>query len=63
MRIIAASEARAHLAEVMNLVVADREPAVLTRNGGREPVVIVSLDDYQAMMAALAPTAAPPFSG
>ena len=53
MRIIGASEARSRLAEVMDRVCDDREPAVLTRSGGREPLVILALEDYEAMVEAV----------
>ena len=42
------SQSRAHYAEVLDSVVDDREEIVITR-AGKEPVVIVSLDDYQSM--------------
>lgn len=42
------SESRARYAEVLNAVVDDREEVVITRSG-REPVVIVSLEDYQSL--------------
>ena len=53
MRIIGASEARSRLAEVMDRVCDGREPAVLTRSGGREPMVILTLEDYEAMVEAV----------
>ncbi|WP_245563482.1 type II toxin-antitoxin system Phd/YefM family antitoxin [Longispora albida] len=42
------SESRKNYAETLNSVVEDREEVVITR-AGHEPVVIVSLDDYQAL--------------
>jgi antitoxin YefM len=42
------SQSRAHYAEVLDSVVDDREEIVITR-AGKEPVVIVSLDDYESM--------------
>ncbi|MGH3771147.1 MAG: type II toxin-antitoxin system Phd/YefM family antitoxin [Pseudonocardiaceae bacterium] len=42
------SESRARYAETLNSVVDDREEVVITR-AGHEPVVIVSLDDYQSL--------------
>lgn len=42
------TESRARYAEVLDSVVADREEVVITR-AGHEPVVIVSLDDYEAL--------------
>ena len=48
MRTMSYSQSRAHYAEVLDSVVDDREEIVITR-AGKEPVVIVSLDDYQSM--------------
>jgi antitoxin YefM len=42
------SESRARYAETLNSVVEDREEVIITR-AGHEPVVIVSLEDYQAL--------------
>ncbi|HEY3633112.1 MAG TPA: type II toxin-antitoxin system prevent-host-death family antitoxin [Jatrophihabitantaceae bacterium] len=42
------SESRAKYAETLNSVVEDREEIVITR-AGHEPVVIVSLDDYESL--------------
>nr|WP_243407743.1 type II toxin-antitoxin system prevent-host-death family antitoxin [Frankia canadensis] len=42
------SESRARYAETLDRVVQDREEVVITR-AGHEPVVIVSLDDYQSL--------------
>jgi antitoxin YefM len=42
------SESRARYAEVLTSVVEDREEVIVTR-AGHEPVVIVSLDDYQSL--------------
>lgn len=42
------SESRARYAETLDAVVNDREEVVITR-AGHEPVVIVSLDDYQSL--------------
>ncbi len=42
------SESRARYAEVLNSVTDDREEVVITR-AGHEPVVIVSLEDYEAL--------------
>ncbi|MER5970604.1 type II toxin-antitoxin system prevent-host-death family antitoxin [Streptomyces sp. NPDC002055] len=42
------SESRAKYAEVLNSVTDDREEIVITR-AGREPVVIVSLEDYESL--------------
>ncbi len=51
MRTMSYSESRARYAETLDSVVNDREEVVITR-AGREPVVIVSLDDYQALKEA-----------
>ena len=48
MKTMSYSHSRAHYAEVLDSVVDDREEIVITR-AGKEPVVIVSLDDYQSM--------------
>jgi antitoxin YefM len=42
------SESLAKYAETLDAVVNDREEIVITR-AGREPVVMVSLDDYQSL--------------
>jgi antitoxin YefM len=42
------SESRANYAETLDRVVDDREEVVVTR-AGHEPVVIVSLDDYESL--------------
>jgi antitoxin YefM len=42
------SESRAKYAETLNSVVDNREEVVITR-AGHEPVVIVSLDDYESL--------------
>ncbi|MEU4115038.1 type II toxin-antitoxin system prevent-host-death family antitoxin [Kitasatospora sp. NPDC028055] len=48
MRTMTYSESRARYAEVLNAVTDDREEIVITR-AGHEPVVIVSLEDYQSL--------------
>lgn len=48
MKTMSYSESRARYAETLNSVVDDREEVVITR-AGHEPVVIVSLDDYQSL--------------
>ncbi len=48
MRTMTYSESRARYAEVLNSVTEDREEIIITR-AGHEPVVIVSLDDYQSL--------------
>lgn len=47
MKAMTYSESRAKYAETLNAVVDDREEVVVTR-AGRDPVVIVSLEDDQA---------------
>jgi antitoxin YefM len=42
------SESRANYAKTLDSVIDDREEVVITRSG-HEPVVIVSLDDYQSL--------------
>ena len=51
MRTMTYSESRAKYAETLNAVVDDREEVVITR-AGHEPVVIVSLEDYQSLKEA-----------
>lgn len=48
MRVMSYSESRAKYAETLDSVVNDREEVVITR-AGHEPVVMVSLDDYQSL--------------
>lgn len=48
MRTMTYSESRAHYAETLSAVVNDREEVVITR-AGHEPVVIVSLDEYESL--------------
>lgn len=48
MRTMSYSESRARYAEVLDLVVDDREEVVITRVG-HDPAVIVSLEEYQAL--------------
>lgn len=48
MRTMTYSESRANYAETLNSVVEDREEVIVTR-AGRDPVVIVALDDYQSL--------------
>lgn len=42
------TESRARYAEVLDSVVNDREAVVITRSG-HDPVVIVSLEDYESL--------------
>jgi antitoxin YefM len=48
MRTMTYSESRARYAETLSSVADDREEVIITR-AGHEPVVIVSLDDYQSL--------------
>ncbi|MDH6181548.1 antitoxin YefM [Microbacteriaceae bacterium SG_E_30_P1] len=48
MRSISYSESRARYAEVLSAVVDNREEIIITR-AGHEPVVMVSLDDYESL--------------
>ncbi|MBA3810991.1 MAG: type II toxin-antitoxin system prevent-host-death family antitoxin [Caulobacteraceae bacterium] len=48
MNVVNSSDTRANLKAVMDRVVQDRAPVVVTRRGG-ESVVIVSLADWTAM--------------
>lgn len=48
MRTMSYSESRARYAEVLDAVTDDREEIVITR-AGHEPVVIVSLEDYESL--------------
>ncbi|TFB48713.1 type II toxin-antitoxin system Phd/YefM family antitoxin [Cryobacterium tagatosivorans] len=48
MRTMTYSESRARYAETLSRVVDDREEVVITR-AGHEPVVIVSLDEYESL--------------
>ena len=48
MRTMSYTESRARYAEVLDGVINDREEVVITR-AGHDPVVIVSLDDYESL--------------
>jgi antitoxin YefM len=48
MKTMSYSESRARYAEVLDSVVDDREEVVITR-AGHDPVVIVSLEDYESL--------------
>jgi len=48
MRTMTYSESRANYAATLSAVVNDREEVIITR-AGHEPVVIVSLDDYESL--------------
>ena len=48
MKTLSYTESRARYAEVLDSVTNDREEVVITR-AGHDPVVIVSLEDYQSL--------------
>lgn len=48
MKTMSYTESRARYAEVLDSVTNDREEVVITR-AGHEPVVIVSLEDFESM--------------
>lgn len=48
MKTMSYSESRARYAEVLDSVVNDREEVVITR-AGHDPVVIVSLEDFESL--------------
>ncbi|QDZ15972.1 type II toxin-antitoxin system Phd/YefM family antitoxin [Humibacter ginsenosidimutans] len=48
MKTMSYTESRARYADVLDSVVDDREEVVVTRSG-HEPVVIVSLEDYESL--------------
>jgi antitoxin YefM len=43
------TSARARLADTMDKVCEDHEPVIITRNGGEQAVVMMSLDDYKSL--------------
>lgn len=48
MKTMSYTESRARYAEVLDAVINDREEVVITR-AGHDPVVIVSLEDYESL--------------
>ncbi len=48
MKTMSYTESRARYAEVLDAVTNDREEIIITR-AGHDPVVIVSLDEYESM--------------
>ena len=48
MRTMSYTESRANYAEVLDAVVNDRERVIITR-AGHEPVVILSLEDFESL--------------
>jgi antitoxin YefM len=59
MKTMTYSESRAHYAETLNSVIDDREEVIVTR-AGRDPVVIVALDDYESLREAAYLLRSPP---
>ncbi|WP_297003947.1 type II toxin-antitoxin system Phd/YefM family antitoxin [uncultured Corynebacterium sp.] len=48
MRTMNYTESRKRYAEILDSVTEDREPVIITRSG-HDPVVMVSLDDYESL--------------
>ncbi|MDK8478405.1 MULTISPECIES: type II toxin-antitoxin system Phd/YefM family antitoxin [Corynebacterium] len=48
MKAMSYSDSRAHFAEMLDTVTDDREEVIITR-AGHEPVVVVSLEDYESL--------------
>ena len=48
MKTMSYTESRAHYAEMLDSVINDREEVIVTRVG-HEPVVVLSLEDYQSL--------------
>lgn len=48
MKHTSSTQLRANLSKVMDQVIDDHEPVMVTRAGGK-PVVVISLEDYNAM--------------
>lgn len=48
MKTMSYTESRARYAEVLDAVTNDREEIIITR-AGHDPVVIISLDDYESL--------------
>lgn len=49
MNVITYTAARANLANTMDRVCNDHEPLIVTRNGDQQAVVMLSLQDYNAL--------------
>ncbi len=49
MRAMHATEARANFAAVLDAATEDNEEVVITRSGGKEPAVVISLREWSAM--------------
>lgn len=50
MKTLTYTQTRANLAQTLDDIIADREEVVVTR-AGHDPVVIVSLEDYESLKA------------
>ena len=48
MKTMSFSDSQAHYAEMLDTVANDREEVIITR-AGHEPVVVVSLEDYESL--------------
>jgi prevent-host-death family protein len=48
MTVVSCTAARNNLADIMNKVCADHDPVIITRRKA-EPVVILSLEDYESL--------------
>lgn len=48
MKAMSYSDSRAHFAEMLDAVTNDREEVIITR-AGHEPVVVISLADYESL--------------
>ncbi len=48
MKIMSYSESRANYAKVLDTVIDDREEVVITRSG-KDPVVMIPLDEYESI--------------
>jgi len=49
MKAVSYSHARANLADTMDAVCTDRAPLTITRSGGQKAVVLLSLEEYEAL--------------
>lgn len=49
MRAMHATEARAKFAAVLDAVTEDNDEVVITRSGDKEPAVVISLREYEAL--------------
>ena len=58
MKTMSYTESRARYAEVLDGVTNDREEVIITR-AGHDPVVIVSLDDYESLRETAYPMRSP----